>query len=175
MINPQQMALQLGLAISPLFPSKIRPAQGQHFAMLDGRQASFAYSTIEAIQISEDDSRNWQWSSDLAHHVLVSKTEVHVRSGREPQIRKFRRESVDQKLEDFIAFLDSSRLALPDVVSFLVAEFRNLWSASGAPDGNTALSSFLIALSAADQDDLGIIEDPAWRRQTSSENSTERL
>lgn len=135
--------------------------------MLDGRRASFACSTVETPEISPEDSKNWQWSADLAHHVLITPKVVHVRSGRDPVIRQFQRDSVENRLENFLRFLDNSRRsALPDVVSFLVEEFREIWATSGSPDGATALLPFLLALCAADQSDPAIIDDPKWRRDT---------
>jgi adenine-specific DNA-methyltransferase len=160
-----QWAQRLGMAmVSPLFPAGTVNLSGEHSAMLDGRRASFACSTVDAPEISLEDSRNWQWSADLAHHVLITPKTVWVRSGREPLQREFKRESVDSRLEEFLTFLDSPRRsALPDVVSFLVEEFQQIWVASGSPDGATALLPFLLSLSASDS---GHIDDSTWRRQT---------
>jgi adenine-specific DNA-methyltransferase len=160
-----QSAQRLGLAlVSPFFPSGTAGLSGQHCAMLDGRRASFACSTVDRLEISPDESRNWQWSADLAHHVLITPETIHVRSGRELVPREFQRESVESRLEEFLTFLDSPRRsALPDVVSFLVDEFQQIWGASGSPDGATALLPFLLALSA---NAPGNMDDPAWRRET---------
>ncbi len=160
-----QSAQRLGLAlVSPFFPSGTAGLSGQHCAMLDGRRASFACSTVDRLEISPDDSRNWQWSADLAHHVLITPEIVHVRSGRELVPREFQRESVESRLEEFLTFLDSPRRsALPDVVSFLVDEFQQIWGASGSPDGATALLPFLLALSASAP---GNMDDAVWRRET---------
>jgi hypothetical protein len=74
---------------------------------------------------------------------------------------------VENRLEEFLTFLDSSRRsAFPDVVSFLIEEFRAIWATSGSPDGATALVPFLLALCAADQGDGGILDDPTWCRDT---------
>lgn len=138
---------------------------GEHCALLDGRRASFACSTVETPEISLDDSRNWQWSADLAHHVLITPKIVYVRSGRDPQPREFHRESVENQLEEFVTFLDNPRrFALPDVVSFLVEEFQQIWVTSNSPDGATALLPFLLALCASDS--AGNIDDQSWRRAT---------
>ena len=135
--------------------------------MLDGRRASFACSTIDEPDISPEVSKNWQWSADLAHHVVITPKVVHVRSGRDPFFRPFERDSVENRLEEFLRFLDSSRRsALPDVVSFLVEEFRSIWAVSGADDGTAALVPFLLALCASDQKDAGILNDPKWCRET---------
>jgi len=160
-----QSAQRLGLAlVSPFFPSGTAGLSGQHCAMLDGRRVSFACSTVDRLEISPDESRNWQWSADLAHHVLITPETVHVRSGRELLPREFQRESVESRLEEFLTFLDSSRRsALPDVVSFLVDEFRQIWGASGSPHGATALLPFLLALSANAPGDM---DDLVWRRET---------
>src|ERR1019366_7452972 len=123
----------------------------------DGRRASFACSTVDASDIPLEVSRDWQWSADLAHHVLITHSEVQVRSGWDPLIRKFRRDSVDTRLEEFLALLDARRSALPDVVSFLVEEFRDIWAASNSPDGESALTAFLVALVAAGESDSGVL------------------
>lgn len=163
MNGAENMAQRLGYAISPFFP-KVNAVPGEHFAMLDGRRASFACSILNSLDISEQNSKDWQWSSDLAHHVLITGTEVHVRSGRDPQARTFQRQSVYSRLEDFAAFLDANRSALPDVVPFLIGEFRGLWGASGGPNGQGALIAFLLALCAADQADYDVLTDIAWCR-----------
>jgi hypothetical protein len=157
-------ANRLGLATTRLFPSGHPNLEGEHYAMLDGRAASFACSTIDT-DISQEDSRNWRWSADLAHHVLITPNEVQVRSGRDPSTRSFQRGSVENRLEEFLTFLDSSRrYALPDVVSFLIKEFRDVWAASGYSQGQPALACFLLALQAAGQNDPSILHDAAWRQ-----------
>ena len=168
MNDASRWAQRLGMAIvRPFFPAGSVALPGEHCAMLDGRRASFACSTVETPEISPEDSKNWQWSADLAHHVLITPDIVHVRSGRDPVLRQFRRDSVENRLEEFLTFLDSSRRsAFPDVVSFLIEEFRAIWATSGSPDGATALVPFLLALCAADQGDGGILDDPTWCRDT---------
>jgi SAM-dependent methyltransferase len=160
-------AHQLGLASSTLFGHQDSQT-GAHFALLDGRRASFACSLVESPDISAAESRNWQWSADLAHHVIITSGEVRIRSGGDSTIRRFDRSSVEQRLEEFHSFLDSSRhSALPDVVPFLVDEFLQLWSAMPGdhPKGLDALAVFLLALQAAGEKDSSVIEDAAWRQQ----------
>lgn len=167
MNGARQWADRLGLAVNPLFPSGPIDLPGEHYAILDGRRASFACSTVGVLDIPPDTSKNWRWSADLAHHVFVTRNHVDVRSGRDPQARRFRRDSVENRLEEFLTFLDSSRgSALPDVVSFLVDEFREIWATSSSLHGSTALAAFLLSICAAGQDDPGILEDPAWRQET---------
>jgi predicted RNA methylase len=138
--------------------------------MLDGRGASFACSTVEAPDISAEDSRNWQWSADLAHHVLITPSQVEVRSGRNPVPRKFELNSVENRLEAFLTFLDGSRrAALPDVVSFLVEEFREIWAANPGDEGQIALAAFLFALCAAGQPDVSVLDDLTWRNNMASD------
>jgi adenine-specific DNA-methyltransferase len=165
-----EWARRLGMAmVSPFFPVRA-VAPGEHSAMLDGRRASFACSTVETPDISPEDSKNWQWSADLAHHVLITPDVVHVRSGRDPIFRRFQRDSVENRLEAFLRYLDGPRRsALPDVVSFLVEEFRAIWAASGSTDGETALVPFLLALCAAEQGDLNTLNDPTWRLTTAQD------
>jgi adenine-specific DNA-methyltransferase len=170
MNGASQMATSLGMAISRLFPSGLNSFPGEHYAMLDGRRASFACSTIDKPDISPEDSRNWQWSSDLAHHVLITPDTVEVRSGRDPEMQRFRRTSIETRLEEFLTFLDNSRrYTLPDVVPFLSEEFRTVWAESGYTKGQDALATFLLALCAAGESDPGILEDAAWRDRIAME------
>ncbi len=168
MIGPEQIANELGLAISPLFPAGVRVPTGAHFALLDGRRASFAYSAVPLKDIAPTDSRNWQWSADLAHHVLFSENEVQVRSGGEESFRNFSRHSVETKLEDFLTYLDAGRSTLPDLVGFLIGEFQSIWSSSPGLNGVQALSLFLLAVSAAGDGEPAAITDRAWRVQAST-------
>jgi hypothetical protein len=166
----RRWANQLGLAVNPLFPSNSVDSEGQHFAMLDGRRASFACSVVDELDIPLDQSKNWQWSADLAHHVCVTAKHVEVRSGREPQSRRFSRDSVENKLDEFLMFLDSSRgSSLPDVVSFLVDEFREIWATVDSPEGAIALGAFLLSICAAGENDPAVLDDPRWRRGTALE------
>jgi adenine-specific DNA-methyltransferase len=170
MNGPQEWAQRLGMAMIRPFFSQRFSVPGDHCAMLDGRRASFACSTIDAPEISPEDSRNWQWSADLAHHVVVTPNTVHVRSGRDPGFRPFQRDSVENRLEEFLGFLDASRRsALPDVVSFLADEFRAIWATSGYPDGTDALVPFLLALCAVEQSEPNKLSDPNWCRDTAAD------
>jgi adenine-specific DNA-methyltransferase len=171
MIDPSQMAQRLGMVKSRLFsPNGSIVLPGEHYAMLDGRRVSFVCSTADALDISLENSQNWRWSADLSHHVLLTTGKVEVRSGRDPVIRSFRRDTVEAQLEEFLTFLDSSRRnALPDVVPFLVGEFREIWAASNHIEGQSALAAFLFALHAAGERDSGILDDPAWRNSTATE------
>jgi len=161
-----EWANTLGLAISPFFATSYDAFPGKHYAMLDGRRASFVCSVIDAVEIPQENSRNWQWSADLSHHVLITSDQVLVRSGRDAIGRKFKLDSVSSRLEQFLGFLDDSRSsALPDVVPFLVEEFRQMWAITGEQDGHHALTAFLFALNAADGD-MGRLDDAAWRQAT---------
>lgn len=167
MNDASQWAYRLGLAMSRLFSSESASLPGEHYAMLDGRRVSFACSTVEPTAITQKKSQDWQWSANLAHHVLITPTAVQVRSGCDPLMRTFSRHSVETRLEGFIKFLDDSRgPALPDVVSFLIEEFRQIWAVSKYSAGQSALAAFLFALHVAGQSDQGVIDDPTWRHNT---------
>ncbi|MGD0157253.1 MAG: N-6 DNA methylase [Terracidiphilus sp.] len=163
MDSAEQWSQQLGMAmVRPFFPIRAN-VLGDHCAMLDGRRASFAFSTVEEPEVSPEDSRNWQWSADLAHHVFATPDFVYVRSGRDPIFRKFQRDTVESRLEEFLGFLDGPRhSALPDVVTFLIEEFKTIWALSDSRDGVAALVPFLLALCSAEQDGSESLNDPAW-------------
>lgn len=164
-------ANHFGLAVSPLFGLADAQTSGDHFAMLDGRRGSFAWSSVEALAFSQDDSRSWRWSSDLSHHVIVTPTEVSVGSGTD-EGRTFERSSVERHLDDFFQFLEKPRRAtLPDVVPFLVEEFLRLWGTAprNHQQGDAALAAFLVALLATGEPDPAVLEDLSWRKQRATE------
>ena len=81
--------------------------------------------------------------------------------------RQFERRSVEHSLEDFLAFLESARSApLPDIVAFLLQEFRRVWGlmppGHGA-QGHAALAAFLTGVQSADRLSEGVFQDPDWR------------
>jgi adenine-specific DNA-methyltransferase len=167
MSNALEIAQRLGYASSPFFPNRFNTVSGDHFAMLDGRRASFVCSILESPDISEQNSKDWQWSSDFSHHVLMTNSEVQVRSGRDPYPRTFQRRSIETRLEDFVAFLDARHSsALPDVVPFLIREFQELWGVAQSADGLGALTAFLLGLCAADKADPDVLTDETWCRET---------
>lgn len=161
-------AHQLGLVASALFGRRdSAPMGAAHFALLDGRRASFACSVVDDRALSPSESQNWQWSADLRHHVMIKTNEVIVRSGT-TTTKRFLRSSVEQQLEDFYLFLENSRrAALPDVVPFLVNEFLQLWSIMprNSPQGVAALAVFLLSLHATGEFDPSVMEDQNWRQQ----------
>lgn len=154
-------ARRLGLAHSPLFDSPTDNFGHPHFALVDGRSASFACSAIPADRPL--DSKGWLWSADLAHHVvLLGDDEVRIHSGRDG-LRRFRRTSIENQLEDFLAYLDTAhRTGLPDIVGFLLREFEQVWARMADHAGPDALSVFLAGLEA---NDPGLMSDPKWRAQ----------
>lgn len=162
----------LGLAASPLFGPRDAPPAGHHFALLDGRRGSFALSFLDSRVVSPEESRNWRWSSDLAHHVEVTGGEVFVRTGRDEQ-RRFSRVSVERQLDAFFRFLDAPRHAtLPDVVEFLLEEFLQVWATIPRHEpngGHTALTAFLVGLSAADEADASLLREADWRHRRALE------
>lgn len=167
-----QWAHQLGLAASPLFGAVNTVSQGVHYAMLDGRRISFACSEADSLNIQEDLSLSWRWSADLAHHVIITPDQIGVRSGREDLYRRFDRRSVDRHLNEFLVFLDRSPSGyLPDVVGFLLEEFRQVWAVMPAnqSQGHAALAVFLTGLQAASEPDSEVFQDPKWRRQQAKE------
>ena len=160
-------AHELGLTATSLFGGAPRSEPtGRHFAILDGRRASFACTETGEADVGQEVSRDWRWSADLPHHVLIHSDHVSVWSGRSDAHRQFERLSVEHSLEDFLAFLETARGApLPDVVAFLLQEFRRVWGlmpGHGA-QGHAALAAFLTGVQSADQLNEGVFQDPDWR------------
>ena len=158
----------LGLAVKSLFAPEANAEQ--HFALLNGRRASFVCSLVD--DVDPHTSRSWQWSADLAHHVFLLRDEVRIRSGRDDIIRRFSRRSVEAHLDEFFAYLDSpSHPALPDVVSYLLNEFEQIWALLPQTEdrGHIALAVFLTAIQAASQSDPNVFMDTEWRQKCALE------
>lgn len=162
-----EWAAELGLAISPLFGVSGSGDAAAHYALLDGRRGSFAWSPVPPESISNAESQSWRWSADLPHHICVTATEVSVRSGRDAA-RRFGRASVEHRLGEFCRFLETPQArVLPDVVPFLTEEFRQVWATLPGEEvrGQVALAAFLVALGAAGEPDASVFEDRAWRQR----------
>src|SRR4051812_37862073 len=94
-------AKELGLAASPFFGVDEQPKEPErHLALLDGRSASFVCTEAERDEIDVLQSRDWRWSADLPHHVIVGAREVGVISGRGETARRFERSRVEEQLEE---------------------------------------------------------------------------
>ena len=92
----------------------------------------------------------WSWSSDIAHHVTITKSQVAVvrwDTPADPVI--LNRPSVEKSLDDFYRFLSNDRVqSSRSVVFHLLSLFRKVRSLSadaGIPDGHSS-EVFLLVL-----------------------------
>ena len=124
-----QWARRFGLAVAPLFEHE--PAlPGSHAVLLDGAHGSFAMSVSEEELWRQPGPADWIWSSDVPHHITVTKGKVAVlRWDRPTDARVFERGSIERNLERFYGFLTEDRLrSNRGVVEHLIGFFRRLRS-----------------------------------------------
>ncbi len=138
-----------GLARSPMFEREPDQGGGQHDVLLDGGHGSFGLSVLEELRAPEV-AAGWAWSSDLPHHVSVTKREVQVvrwDAARDPQL--YSRESVSRDLEGFYQYLCRDRLrSNRSVVQHLITLFgrvRSLVAHAGLSD-DRAIDAFVTVL-----------------------------
>lgn len=176
-----------GLARSPMFEREPDQADGQHDVLLDGGHGSFGLSVVEDLR-SPEEAAGWAWSSDLPHHVSVTKREVQVvrwDSARDAQL--YSRESVSRDLEGFYQYLCRDRLrSNRSVVQHLITLFgrvRSLVAYAKLPD-ERAIDAFVTVLAdliegndrSAQPVDYGLPDDAAdLRHQLASPALDEAL
>lgn len=144
-----QWSERFGLARSPMFASEEDRASGEHDVLLDGGHGSFALSVVEE-RTDPTAAAGWAWSSDLPHHVTVSKKDVQVvrwDAPSEPQVYSL--DSVNRDLDGFYRFLCRDRLrSNRTVVQHLVNLFgriRSLVAHARLPDVR-AIDAFVTVL-----------------------------
>ena len=168
---------RFGLARSPMFEGEQDGAEGQHEVLLDGGHGSFGLSVVEDLRAPAE-AAGWAWSSDLPHHVAVTRKEVQVvrwDAARDPQIYSL--ESVSRDLDGFYRYLCRDRLrSNRSVVQHLINLFgrvRALVAYSRLPD-KRSIDAFVTVLAdlisgeqgAAQPADFGLPADAADLRQS---------
>ncbi len=118
-------ASSLGLVDLPLYPSA---DQAGSWALLNGQRGSFALSTPLAPPPDLGTGASWAWSADFPHHISLDEDTVSVTRWDMPSsVRKFRRTSVEQKLESFYEYLVLDAVeSRYDVVEHAIDVFRRL-------------------------------------------------
>lgn len=168
---PAIWAGRFGLALAPLFNPKEIEEPDAHHVLLDGGYGSFALSVGDADQWSTSDVGSWAWSSNLAHHVAVSKDRVSVSRWDKPEPEVLSLSSVERRIDAFYDYLVADRVrSSRRVVDHLIDVFRrvrSLVSEAGVPDekATDAYLAFLEVMS--DRDRLQALGAP--RVQFSSE------
>jgi hypothetical protein len=165
-----QWARRFGLATAPLFEGEMGRSPDEHTLLLDGTHGTFAMSETEDELWRTSDPATWAWSSDVPHHITVTKSKVAVlRWDRPAEARIFERGSIERSLDRFYGFLTDDRVrSNRSVIEHLLGFFRRLRSlaaASGLPDARAtdvftaALSRLLIADGHLSPELLGLPED----------------
>ena len=119
----REWSTRLGLAQTPLL-DPARDPEGQHFALFDGIEGSFALSTAK---VEPTQGLDWTWSSQLANHVEVGDDTVLVRQV-DPgaQVLQFERGAVGEHLDRFFETIVAKRVAPAiTVVDHIVGCFRS--------------------------------------------------
>lgn len=170
--NAHQWAQRFGLATAPLFEGEAAQSQGEHTLLLDGLYGTFAMSEAEDELWRSTNPANWVWSSDIPHHITVTKDKVAVlRWDRPNEARVFERSAIEHNLDRFYGFLTDDRIrSNRSVVEHLLGFFRRLRSlahASGLPDARAtdvftaSLARLLIEDGSISPEQFGLTDDAA--------------
>ena len=120
---------RFGLARSPMFSFERDGAVGEHDVLLDGGYGSFGMSVTEE-RADPAAAAGWAWSSNLPHHVTVSRKEVQVvrwDAPTDPQVYSL--DSVNRDADGFYRYLCRDRLrSNRTVVQHLVSLFGRIRS-----------------------------------------------
>ena len=140
---------RFGLARSPMFASEGGDVEGDHEVLLDGGHGSFGLSIVEE-RTDPAAAAGWAWSSDLPHHVTISKKDVQVvRWDALNDAQVYSLDSVTRDLDGFYRFLCRDRLrSNRTVVQHLVNLFgrvRSLVALARLPD-DRAIDAFVTVL-----------------------------
>lgn len=140
---------RFGLARSPMFARDENDSGGEHHVLLDGGHGSFGMSVMEAPH-NPTSMASWAWSSDLPHHVTITKKDVQVvrwDAARNEQVYSL--DSVSRDLDGFYRFLCRDRVrSNRTVVQHLVNLFgriRALAAHARLPD-ERAIDAFVTVL-----------------------------
>lgn len=130
-------AERCGLAVVPLFSSSDADSEDHH-VLLDGGLGSFALSVGEGADANPVLRSSWAWSSNLPHHVAVTKDKVSVSRWDRQDAEVLTLASVERRLEAFYDYLIADRVrSNKRVVDHLVGLFRrvrSLVAEAGLPD-----------------------------------------
>jgi methylase of polypeptide subunit release factors len=170
--NANQWAQRFGLATAPLFEGEAVQSPADHTLLLDGIHGTFAMSEAEDELWRNADPAQWIWSSDVPHHITVTKSKVAVlRWDRPSEPRVFERRAIERSLDRFYGFLTEDRVrSNRNVVEHLLGFFRQLRSlahASGLPDARAtdvftaSLAKLLIEDESISTERLGLADDSA--------------
>lgn len=155
-----QWSGRFGLALAPLFESADAPdIPGEHSVLLDGGFGTFAMSASTEDLWRMGGPAGWAWSSDIPHHVTVTRDKVAVVRWDAPlDARVYERGGVERSLDRFYAYLNEDRLrSNRGVVDHLLNFFRRVRSLAhhaGISDARTT-DVYLAALGGLIAGELG--------------------
>ena len=154
--------IALGLLPVPLFTFE---THGQRFVLLNGNRGNFCLD-LEEPHVG-DHGRNYAWSSNVGHYVVVGEKYVDVQrwDQRRSALERYSYASVCENLEDFHAYLEKD---VPkqgvSVVSHAIGVFRRLRATLGPNyDGTDSLRVFLYLIAyTADELRSGKVDPSNW-------------
>lgn len=121
-------AERFGLAAVPLWEAD-QPSEGEHAVLLDGGYGSFALSITEDRLWQGEVSPAWAWSSDLPHHITVTRDHVGVVRWDKPKAELLSRGSVERQLDAFYDYLAADRVRSSQrVVDHMLQLYRRIRS-----------------------------------------------
>ena len=127
--TPDRWAKLFGLALAPLFEDNETVVEGNHYVLLDGGYGSFAMSVVDQPIWRERTPASWSWSSNLPHHITVTKNEVAVVRWDKPDPELLTKSSVESKIDAFYEYLSADRVRSSQrVVDHMLMIFRRLRS-----------------------------------------------
>ncbi|RAN39075.1 class I SAM-dependent DNA methyltransferase [Hyphomonas sp. GM-8P] len=125
----ERWAADFGLALTPMFAASDTEQDGEHVILLDGNSGTFALSMTDERLWKQRLPVNWAWSSDVAHHVTMTDTEVGVVRWDAYKPEVFSRRSVEEKHHEFFNFLAADRIrSNRNVTSHFVDAYRRMRS-----------------------------------------------
>ncbi len=152
----------LGLLPVPLFTQK---TPRRRFVLLNGNRGNFCLD-LEESQVG-DQGRNYAWSSNVGHYVVVGNKQVEVQrwDRRRSAFERYSYASVCENIEDFHAYLekDTPHQGI-SIVSHVIGIFRRLRATLGKNYSSIdGLKAFLYLLaSTADEARSGSINLNEW-------------
>lgn len=159
LLDPKFWSKSFGLADTPLFGRFEHAEPEQHWVMLDGGHGTFALSVTAEADFDSAAVASWVWSSDVPHHVAVSRDRVAVTRWDKPrEPRKFTLRSVSQNFDSFYRFLVKDRVEQgQNVVTHLIEQFRSVRTAVNqtGEDDSLSLGVFLALLGELVHEALG--------------------
>lgn len=142
------LANPLGLVRTLMFATEADIPPGEHFVLLDGVRGSFGLTEQDGVELPPK-AKSWAWSSGLLHHVTMTRDHVIVERWDRPDVERYTKQSVIDRLDRFYKHIADSRASSNRTIAgHAVDSFRRLRSGFAETKQADALLSFLLILGA---------------------------